>query len=183
MFDSHWLSTFASVPSWSPCTLGCCSEELAGIQRTDSAVSLPLENICCACLYVCECMHACVYAYLGMCVEVWDNFIKSVLSFHLHSGSEDQLQVIRLVWQILLPTTPFCCATITYFWYILVCINMRPRLYALCPHPYLCVNTLLLEIPAPYPWVITCVSSSRLVLRYVLKCYSGCLCKGNIIQN
>lgn len=176
MFDSHWLSTFANVPSWSPCTLGCCSEELAGIQRTDSAVSLPLENICCACLYVCECMHACLYAYLGMCVEVRDNFIKSVLSFHLHSDSEDQLQVIRLVWQIVLPTTPFAVPPSPIF-DIFLCVFIWDQGYMHCVH----IHTSA--------WIHSCTISSpvsspvSVVLRYVLKCYSGCLCKDSIIQN
>lgn len=162
MFDSHWLSTFANVPSWSPCTLGCCSEELAGIQRTDSAVSLPLENICCACLYVCECMSVCIPRHVcgspGQLYKVSSLLPSAQWFWGSIAGHQTCVANSFTHYTI-------CCATITYFWYILVCIYMRPRLYALCPHPYLCVNTLLHHI---LTCVITCVSCTQICAQMLL---------------
>jgi hypothetical protein len=37
-----------------------------------------------------------------------DSFVESVLFFHLHMGSTDQIQATSLVWQVPISTEPSC---------------------------------------------------------------------------
>ena len=44
-------------------------------------------------------------------VQMWkseDNFVELVLSFHLYMDLGDHTHAVRLVWQVLCPTTSFC---------------------------------------------------------------------------